>query len=275
MILVFDVGNTETTIGLFEADLLRGHWRIISGVERTADEFGVLLRGLLALDGFGADGIEGAAIGSVVPRVTDPLAASCKALTTGPVIVVDARAALPIRVDVDEPLTVGADRLINTLAASRLFQRDAIVVDMGTATTFDCITAEGVFIGGVIAPGVQTALDTLVRRTSKLPATELVVPPNVIGRRTEDCIRAGVMFGQAEAIDGIVRRIKKSWPRKQEPIVIATGGLAEVFRTLCSEFDRVEPHLTLAGLQMAFAHLTAAPVRSVSKRPAKLAKRRL
>ena len=266
MILVFDVGNTETTIGLFEGDSLRGHWRIISGVERTADEFGVLLRGLLALDGFGADGIEGAAIGSVVPRVTDPLVAACKALSVGSVILVDARAPLPIRLDVDEPLTVGADRLINTLAASRLFERDAVVVDMGTATTFDCITSDGVFIGGVIAPGVQTALETLVRRTSKLPATELVVPPNIIGRRTEDCIRAGVMFGQAEAIDGIVRRIKQSWPRKQTPIVVATGGLAETFRTLCSEFDRVEPHLTLMGLQMAFAHLSAsAPARRAIK----------
>jgi type III pantothenate kinase len=258
MILVFDVGNTETTIGLFDREALRGHWRIISGVERTADEFAVLLRGLLAVDDFTTEGITGAAIGSVVPRVTDPLLAACRALATGPVVVVDARAPLPIRLDVDEPLTVGADRLINTLAASRLYAQDAIVVDMGTATTFDCITSEGVFLGGVIAPGVQTALETLVRKTSKLPATELVVPPHVIGRRTEDCIRAGVMFGQAEAIDGIVRRIKKEWPRRQKPIVVATGGLAETFRALSTEFDRVEPHLTLLGLQMAYEHLAGA-----------------
>jgi type III pantothenate kinase len=257
MILVFDVGNTETTIGLFEGETLRGHWRIVSGVERTADEFGVLLRGLLALGSFDAADIRGAAIGSVVPRVTEPLVAACQALGKGSVIVVDARAALPIRVDVDEPLTVGADRLINTLAATRLYGSDAIVVDMGTATTFDCITGDGVFIGGVIAPGVQTALDTLVRRTSKLPATELVVPSNVIGRRTEDCIRAGVMFGQAEAIDGIVRRIKKEWPGRETPLVVATGGLAHTFQPLCSEFDRVEPHLTLIGLEMAYAHLTS------------------
>jgi type III pantothenate kinase len=269
MILVFDVGNTETTIGLFEGDTLRGHWRIVSGVERTADEFAVLLRGLLALGDFDAEAIAGAAIGSVVPRVTAPLGAACRALASGPVIVVDARAPLPIRVDVDEPLTVGADRLINTLAATRLFGSDAIVVDMGTATTFDCITGDGVFIGGVIAPGVQTALETLVRRTSKLPATELVVPPNVIGRRTEDCIRAGVMFGQAEAIDGIVRRIKKSWPGTQVPTVIATGGLAETFRELCSEFDRVEPHLTLIGLQMAYEHLTKARAGKPKKSGAK------
>ena len=270
MILVFDVGNTETTIGLFTGDELRGHWRIISGVERTADEFAVLLRGLLDLAGFASEEISGAAIGSVVPRITDPLLAACRSLATGSVILVDARAPLPIRVDVDEPLTVGADRLINTLAASRLYKRDAIVVDMGTATTFDCITGDGVFIGGVIAPGVQTALDTLVRRTSKLPATELVVPPNVIGRRTEDCIRAGVMFGQAEAIDGIVRRIKKEWPGSETPMVVATGGLAETFRGLCSEFDRVEPHLTLVGLQMAYDHLAGngkGRQKTPSKRP--------
>ena len=257
MILVFDVGNTETTIGLFEEETLRGHWRIVSGVPRTSDEFGVLLRGLLASDGFEAEQVEGVAIGSVVPGVTDPLVTASRRLTRGAVVVVDARAALPIRVDVDEPLTVGADRLINTLAASRIYRADAIVVDLGTATTFDCITSDGVFFGGVIAPGVQTALETLVRRTSKLPATELVVPANVIGRRTEDCIRAGVMFGQADAIDGIVRRIKQSWPRPQKPTVVATGGLAETFVTLCREFDRVEPHLTLRGLQLAYAHLAS------------------
>jgi type III pantothenate kinase len=269
MILVFDVGNTETTVGLFEGEMLRGHWRIVSAVERTADEFGVLLRGLLSLDGLSDDGIDGAAIGSVVPRLTESLVAACRALTRGPVILVDARAGLPIRLEVDEPLTVGADRLINTLAASRLFERDAIVVDMGTATTFDCITSEGVFLGGVIAPGVQTALDTLVRRTSKLPATELVVPPSVIGKRTEDCIRAGVMFGQAEAIDGLVRRIKESWPRPDPPLVIATGGLAETFRSLCREFDRVEPHLTLIGLRMAYAQLAPSRSREPAKKRAK------
>jgi type III pantothenate kinase len=266
MILVFDVGNTEITIGLFEGADLRGHWRIISGVQRTADEFGVLLGGLLALDGFDGVPLEGAAIGSVVPSVTEDLAAACARLTGGPVVRVDARAALPIRLDVDEPLTVGADRVINTLAAARLFASDAIVVDLGTATTFDCITADGVFIGGVIAPGVQMSLETLVRRTSKLPATELTIPPHVIGRRTEDCIRAGVMFGQADAIDGIVRRIKASWPGRQTPVVIATGGLAETFRALCREFDRVEPHLTLRGLEMAYAHLVGYGLSRKTKR---------
>jgi type III pantothenate kinase len=164
---------------------------------------------------------------------------------------------LPIRLQVDEPLTVGADRIVNTLAASRLWGVDAIVVDLGTATTFDCITADGVFLGGVIAPGVRTSADTLVRKTSKLPATDLVAPRRAIGTRTEECIRAGVMFGQAEAIDGIVRRIRAEWPGGGRPICVATGGLAELFKPLCSSFDRVEPHLTLEGVRLAHSLLAA------------------
>ena len=252
MILVFDVGNTELTIGLFSEAELRGHWRIMTDVARTADEFGVLLRSLLSASGFSPDVVRSVAIGSVVPRVTAPLAKGCaQYFTVGEPLLVDASAKLPITLDVDEPMTVGADRVINTLAASRMYKRDAIVVDMGTATTYDCITADGVFLGGVIAPGIATSAETLTRRTSKLPATDLVVPKRVIGRRTEECIRAGVMFGAADAIDGVVRRIKQEWPQPQEPLVVATGGFAEVMATLCTSFDRVEPHLTLQGLQVA------------------------
>ncbi|HEY5061655.1 MAG TPA: type III pantothenate kinase [Gemmatimonadaceae bacterium] len=259
MILVVDVGNTELTIGLFNEAELRGHWRIMTDVARTADEFGILLRSLLTASGFRADDVTSVAIGSVVPRVTAPLSEACESyFTVAQPLVVDARATLPIVLDVDEPLTVGADRLLNTLAASRLFGCDAIVVDMGTATTFDCITAEGVFFGGVIAPGVLTAADSLTRRTSKLPATELTLPTRVIGRRTEECIRAGVLFGAADAIDGIVGRIKASWPRTQLPQVVATGGFADTMARLCATFDRVEPHLTLQGLQMAHAILRGA-----------------
>jgi len=252
VILVFDVGNTELSIGLFSEAELRGHWRVMTDVSRTPDEFGVLLRSLLAADDFMPDVVESVAIGSVVPRVTEPLSDACQQyFHVGVPLIVDSRTELPITLDVDEPLTVGADRLINTLAASRLYGRDAIVVDMGTATTFDCITADGVFLGGVIAPGVLTSAETLTRRTSKLPATELVVPPRVIGKRTEECIRAGVLFGAADAIDGIVERIKREWPRQQVPMVIATGGFAEPMAKLCSAFDRVEPYLTLQGLQIA------------------------
>lgn len=259
MILVFDVGNTELTIGLFSEAELRGSWRVMTDVARTADEFGVLLRSLLHASGFEPDVVRSVAIGSVVPRVTSSLAKGCaQYFTVGEPLVVDATAKLPIALDVDEPMTVGADRVINTLAASRLYGRDAIVVDMGTATTYDCITADGVFLGGVIAPGIATSSETLTRRTSKLPATDLVVPSRVIGRRTEECIRAGVMFGAADAIDGIVARIKAEWPRRETPVVVATGGFAETMATLCRSFDRVEPHLTLQGLELAHRLLRAA-----------------
>ncbi|MEK7401745.1 MAG: type III pantothenate kinase, partial [Gemmatimonadota bacterium] len=213
MILVCDVGNTETTVGVYDGDTLRGHWRLMTEVPRTADEHGLLLRQILVDDGIKPTDIVGAAIASVVPRVTAPLVGACRAwLKTKPVVVIDATSRLPITLDVEEPLTVGADRIVNTLAASRLFKQDAIVVDLGTATTYDCITAEGVFLGGVIQPGVLMMAESLSRKTSKLPATELVLPKQVIGRRTEECIRAGVMYGAADAIDGLVRRIKAEWP---------------------------------------------------------------
>jgi type III pantothenate kinase len=258
MLLTFDVGNTETTLGLYDGAELRAHWRIMTDVARTPDEFGVLLRGLLDGAGIALPDVTGVAIGSVVPPVTGPLAEACRDwLPATRVEIIDARSALPITLQVDEPLTVGADRIINTLAASRKYRRDAIVVDLGTATTFDCITSDAVFLGGVIAPGVRSSAETLFRRTSKLPATELVAPPRVIGTRTEECIRAGVMFGAAESIDGIVGRIKAEWPSDEVPIVIGTGGLAETFAPLCRSFDAVDPYLTLYGLSLAFALLAA------------------
>jgi type III pantothenate kinase len=252
VIIVFDVGNTETTIGVFDGDDLRAHWRITTGIARTADEYGVLLAELVRSANVPVRQLNGASIGSVVPGVTGPLAEACERWLGTPVTHIDARSALPITLDVEEPLTVGADRIINTLAASRMYRSDCIVVDLGTATTYDCITAAGVFLGGVIAPGVTTSADTLVRRTSKLPATELVPPKRTIGRRTEECIRAGVMLGAADSIDGLVRRIKREWPTGATPKVVATGGLAEVLTPLCTEIELVEPHLTLHGLRMAF-----------------------
>ena len=257
MILAIDVGNTETTIGVFDGEELRAHWRITTDVARTSDEFGLLLRGLLEARGVSVSDLLGGAIASVVPPINAPLVEACEAWLGVSAIMVDARSPLPIELRVDEPLTVGADRLVNTLASSRIHGCDTIVVDLGTATTYDCITAEGVFLGGVIAPGLRTSADTLVRRTSKLPATALVPPAKVIGTRTEECIRAGVVLGAADAIDGLVRRIKAEWPNGRTPLVIATGGLAELMAPLCREVDCLEPFLTLHGLRLAYALLTA------------------
>lgn len=259
MILVFDVGNTETTIGLYEDETLRGHWRVTTDVSRTPDEIALLIRALLTADTIDRPAIDGAAIGSVVPALTGPLAEACEQAVGATPLIIDARSRLPITLDVEEPLTVGADRIINTLAASRIYRRDTIVVDLGTATTYDCITADGVFLGGVIAPGVRTSAETLFRRTSKLPATEIAPPARVIGRRTEECIRSGVVLGNAEAIDGLVRRIKAEWPNDVVPLVVATGGLAPVFQPFCKEFDVLEPYLTLNGLRIAHDLVSAAP----------------
>ena len=252
MILVFDIGNTETTVGLFDGETIHSHWRLVTDVARTPDEIDLQLRALLAARDVKVKSVRGTAIGSVVPALTAPLAEACEGLFGVASVIVDARSVLPIKLDVLEPLTVGADRIVNTLAASRLFKRDTIVVDLGTATTYDCITADGVFLGGVIAPGMRTSLETLIRRTSKLPATELTAPERTIGRRTEDCIRAGVVFGTAEAVDGIVRRIKREWPTGRVPLVVATGGLAPVIQPHCTEIERLEPDLTLVGLRMAY-----------------------
>ncbi|MGQ0649921.1 MAG: type III pantothenate kinase [Gemmatimonadaceae bacterium] len=255
MILVFDVGNTETTLALFEGEAMPAHWRIVTDASRTPDELALLLRGLLGAREVVPSRVQGVAIGSVVPGMNDALSEACQGLFGTRPLMIDARSELPIRLDVIEPLTVGADRIINTLAASRLFESDTIVVDLGTATTYDCITKEGVFLGGVIAPGIRTSAETLFRRTSKLPATELLPPATVIGRRTEDCIRSGVVFGAAEALDGMVRRIKAEWPTPRRPLVVTTGGLAAMISPICQSVDRVEPHLTLVGLRMAYGLL--------------------
>jgi type III pantothenate kinase len=257
MILVFDIGNTETTVGLFDGERLAAHWRLVTEVARTPDEIELQLRALLAARDVRPASVSGVAIGSVVPALTEPLGEACRGLFAVAPVVVDARTRLPIRLDVLEPLTVGADRIVNTLAASRLFGRDTIVVDLGTATTYDCITADGVFLGGVIAPGMRTSAETLFRRTAKLPATELMAPERVIGRRTEDCIRSGVVFGTAEAVDGVVGRIKREWPTGREPMVVATGGLAPIIQPHCRSIDRFEPDLTLVGLRIAHEIVTS------------------
>jgi type III pantothenate kinase len=255
MLLALDIGNTETTVGLFAGDRLEGHWRLHTTPQRTPDEWASALTAYLTQARHSTQEVRAAIVASVAPQVTRSLCDGIILATTHEPAQVDGRSKLPITLDVDEPMTVGADRIVNTLAASQLFKRDTIVVDFGTATTFDCITGDGRFIGGVIMPGIRTASDDLVRKTAKLPATELTPPPSVIGRRTEDCIRAGVLWGTADAVDGLVRRIKAEWPGKKAPQTIATGGLAGLIAPLSKEIESVHPDLTLVGLRLAAAAL--------------------
>lgn len=254
MILAFDIGNTETMFGLFEAGELLDHWRIASDSERTVDELGLLVRSLVRESGLRLDLVRGAAIASVVPPLLPVFTEMCTRHLGVTPVVIDAASPLPIRIDFEDPLTVGADRIVNTLAASRLYARDTIAVDLGTATTFDCITADGTFIGGVIAPGVKTSAESLVRRTAKLPRVDLEPPPRVIGRRTETGMRSGIFYSAVETIDGIVRRIKAEWG-SPDAYVVATGGLAPLVAPHCQTVDAIEPFLTLYGLDMAYRHL--------------------
>jgi type III pantothenate kinase len=251
MILAFDIGNTETTAAMFDGPNVGPHWRLTTNVPRTPDEYVLLLRSLFQAAGMEIGAVTGTAICSVVPPVTQTLAHACLECFGKKSVIIDAHAPLPVKLEVDEPFTVGADRIANTLAASRLRKRDTIVVDVGTATTYDCITAGGSFLGGVIQPGVWTSAETLFRRTAQLAATELVPPKRVIGTRTDECIRSGVLYGAADSIDGLVGRIKKEWARPN-PLVIATGGLAETLRPYCQSFDEVDAFLTLQGVRIGY-----------------------
>jgi len=251
MLLIFDIGNTEITAGLFQGDMLEAHWRLTTNPERTPDEWAGALGGFLIQAGHSPNEVAAVCLASVAPTVTQSLVEGIATITRRTAVAVDARSPLGVRLDVDEPLTVGADRIVNVLAAVALYRADTIVVDFGTATTFDCITADSRFIGGVIMPGLRTSSDQLTRRTAKLPATELRVPARVIGRRTEECIQAGVLYGTAEAVDGIVRRIRAEWPGESSPRVVATGGLAAVIAAITSSIEETHPDLTLQGLRIA------------------------
>jgi len=255
MLLTLDIGNTEITAGLFDADALQAHWRLTTNPGRTPDEWGSAMGGFLIQAGHSPNEIRAVCLASVAPAVTQGVVEGV-ARSTGCIgVAVDPRSPLPIQLDVDEPLSVGADRIVNVLAAVELYRRDTIVVDFGTATTFDCVTADGRFLGGVIMPGLRTAADQLTRRTAKLPATELRPPPRVIGRRTEECIQAGVLYGTADAVDGLVGRIRAEWPGDGRPGVVATGGLASVVTPLTTTIERTDPELTLQGLRLAAGHL--------------------
>jgi type III pantothenate kinase len=255
MLLAIDIGNTEITAGLFTGESLSAHWRMTTNPDRTPDEWAAAIGAFLVHRGHSPNEVRAACIASVAPGVTASVSDGIAEATGTRPVSIDARSALPVVLDVDDPMSVGADRIVNVLAAAEIYRSDLIVVDFGTATTFDCITADSRFIGGVIMPGLRTAADQLTRRTAKLPATELRAPARVIGRRTEECIQAGVLYGTAEAVDGIVRRIRAEWPGGASPRVVATGGLAPVVAPLTSSIELTHADLTLQGIRIAAGHL--------------------
>ncbi|MFW6192743.1 MAG: type III pantothenate kinase [Gemmatimonadota bacterium] len=258
MILAIDVGNTETVVGLFRESDDPGEplhaWRFATDPRRTSDEHAFLLRGFLDRYRSPSDEpLRRAVVASVVPSMDRVWEGACRRLNVEH-LAVDAGAGLPIELDVEDPAGVGADRIANTLAADHLYGRDAVVVDLGTATTFDCITADGVFRGGVIAPGPRAGAEHLGRAASRLPQVEVAVPQRVVGRRTEACVNSGVFYSVVDSIDGIVGRVLDEW-RPDDPLVVATGGLVDLIAPHCESVDRVERHLTLIGIALADRHL--------------------
>ena len=251
--LTVDVGNTETVVGLFRGLEPVECWRLSTDRRRTADELRLVVEGLLErAPGEAVASLRRAAVASVVPPVDRMWDETLAALDLE-VLRLDADTALPVRLEVDEPETVGADRIANTLACVELYGRDVLVVDLGTATTFDCVTAEGAFRGGVIAPGPRAGMERLAETASKLPTGEIESPERVIGRNTEACLTSGIFYSVVDGIDGIVERILAEW-EPEDPLVVATGGLAAVIGEHCQAVQRIEPFLTLTGLAAADRH---------------------
>lgn len=250
MILVVDVGNSNIVLGIYKQRELLHHFRISTSRQSTVDEYGILTHNFFQMSGISTSEIEGVIISSVVPPLVNVLEEMCikyvgkKPLIVGPGI----KTGLNLRYE--NPREVGADRIVNAVAAIDQFNCPLVVVDFGTATTFDCIDGEGNYLGGAIVPGIGISTEALYQRASKLPRIELEKPKKVIGRNTIHAMQAGIIFGYAGQVDGIVERIKEEM--QATPKVIATGGLAELIASETKTIEVVSPMLTLEGLRIIY-----------------------
>ncbi|MXO48568.1 type III pantothenate kinase [Erythrobacter vulgaris] len=249
MLLAADVGNTNVVFALFEGRDIKARWRIATDARRTGDEYAVWLLQLIALEGYAREDITGIIIGSVVPRSVHNLTVLAqKYFGIEPIIAGQSGAEWGFELDIEQPSSLGADRALNALAAHAKYTGDLIVVDFGTATTFDAVDFNGAYKGGIIAPGINLSLDALVGNTAKLPriAIEKPATDSVIGRNTEDQMLIGVFWGYVSLIEGLVDRMKREIGRPAR--VVATGGLALLFDEHTDLFDAVDSDLTLDGL---------------------------
>jgi len=248
LLLTIDIGNTNVTLGVFDGETIQADWRLRSSREASRDEVGMSLMGLFQHAGLRIDDLEGVCLASVVPPLTGTYVQACKQYLKSDPLVVETGVKTGVKVIVTEPRSVGADRIVNACAVKEKVGGPAIVVDFGTATTFDALDKDGNYLGGAIAPGLEIAADSLSGRTAKLPRVELVVPPRVIGKTTIDAIRSGLVYGYVALVEGMIERI--SAELTEDPVVVATGGLAGLISSLTDSIDRVEPNLTLDGLRI-------------------------
>jgi type III pantothenate kinase len=250
MLLAVDTGNTHTVLGLFEGDRLRADWRIATRKGETADELGAILRALFAGEGIEPTAVDGVIVSSVVPDWNGILAATARrafgqdALFVAPGI----KTGLPILYE--NPHEVGADRIVNAVAAVHRFGAPVIVLDFGTATTFDVVSAKGEYLGGVIAPGLAISAEALFQRAARLMRVDVRKPARIIGRTTEESVQSGLFHGYVALVEGVVKRLRTEL--SVDAPVVATGGLATVFQAELSFLTAVDPHLTLLGLRLVW-----------------------
>lgn len=250
MLLAADVGNTQTHVGAFEGDELAHDWRLTTEPSATADELVASLATLLRLSGLDFGALDGAIVSTVVPQLGPEYAQLCERHVGGTFLAVGPSLKTGIPIRVENPHELGADRLVNAVAAHERVDGACVAVDFGTSTNFDVVSADGEYLGGVIGPGAEISMEALTSRTAKLPRIDISRPETAIGRDTVSAIQSGFAHGFAGLVDGINRRIAEELEAK--PTYLATGGLAETIAPLCETIDEVDPLLTLRGLRLIY-----------------------
>lgn len=248
MLLTIDIGNTNVTLGLYEGSKLGARWRLATDHDRMADEYGLQMLGLLQHGGCTPRQLSGISLASVVPQITSRVLQACAQYLHQEAFVVDHTVNTGIKILYDDPKAVGADRIVDAVAAVTLYGGPVCIVDFGTATTFNAVTAAGEYLGGAIAAGVGIALDALVSRTSKLYRVELRKPPAVIGRNTTHALQSGLIFGYVSLVEGMIERFRSELGADMRSV--ATGGLAEIITPETASIQVTNPWLTLEGLRI-------------------------
>jgi type III pantothenate kinase len=250
MLLVIDIGNTNIVFGVYENDTLVNHWRLSTAIDKTVDEYAILLNSLLYFERIKLSQIDSAIISCVVPPLLIPFEIIFrKYIGIMPMLVEPGiKTGMPILYE--NPSELGADRIVNAVAGYEKYRKALIIVDFGTATTFDYITPKGEYVGGAIAPGIMISLEALFERASKLPRVELVRPKNIVGKNTVYAMQSGITYGYVSLVDGIVKRMREEV--KTDPYTIATGGLASLIYKESETIDEVDEFLTLRGLKILY-----------------------
>ncbi len=250
MLLAIDIGNTNVVVGIFEKDRLAANWRVGTNTQITPDEYAMIFKDLFGFAGLEFGQVAGVIISTVVPPLLPVMAEMSRKYFRIEPMIVTHQLRTGITIKYDNPKEVGADRIVNAAAAYRLYGGPLIIVDFGTATTFCAVTREGEYLGGAITPGIRISAEALFQRASKLPRVELAKPARVIGADTTTAMQAGILYGYAGLVDGIVERMKKELPGS--PRVVATGGLAELVAPETKSIQEIRPQLTLEGLQLLY-----------------------